>query len=137
MPLIAVGLPKEAPMKNLTMEGLSSKRRAVMMMSPVRLLCAGIICGGLFASAGAWANIYFRDSDRITLRNYIFAPADRGILYHPGSPLPENVNYTELPPSITVNLPPPPKGAVYVSSGGNVYLLDRSTRMVVDSLSVY
>jgi hypothetical protein len=96
-----------------------------------------VICAGLLVSATAKADIYFRDPDRVVLKEYVTAPTERVTFYAPGTILPETVTYTELPTTVTTRLMSPPEGAVYVSSGGNVYLLDKRKRRVIDAVQLY
>ncbi len=96
-----------------------------------------LICAGLLTSISAKADVYFRDPDRVVLRDYVTAPTERVTFYTPGTILPETVTYTELPTTVTTKLVSPPSGAVYVSSGGNVYLIDKSSRKILDAVSLY
>lgn len=100
-------------------------------------IALAVICAGLLVSATAQADIYFRDPDRVVLREYVTAPAERVTFYAPGTVLPETITYTELPTTVTTRLLSPPSGAVYVSAGGNVYLLDKRNRRVIDAVQLY
>ncbi|MEZ0223595.1 MAG: hypothetical protein ACAH83_03505 [Alphaproteobacteria bacterium] len=96
-----------------------------------------LICAGLLVSATAQAEIYFRDPDRVVLKEYVTAPSEQVTFYAPGTIIPETVTYTELPMTVTTRLMAPPSGSVYVSSGGNVYLLDKKKRRVIDAVQLY
>ena len=51
-----------------------------------------------------------------------------------GRPLPPDVVYYELPPSIVVKLGPPPRGHRYIRVGSDVLMLAIGTGMVIDAL---
>ena len=58
--------------------------------------------------------------------------------YKPGTVIPETVTYSPLPETVTTRLPAPPSGEVYVSSSDNgIYLINPTTRTVVDTINVY
>lgn len=96
-----------------------------------------LICAGLLTSVSAKADVYFRDNDRVILKDYVTAPSEKVTFYTPGTVLPETVTYTELPDTVTTKLSPAPAGDVYVSSGGNVYLIQKDSRKIVDAVQLY
>ncbi len=96
-----------------------------------------LIAAGLLASVSAKADVYFRDPDRVILKDYVTAPSENVTFYSPGTILPETVTYTELPSTVTTKLVPAPAGATYVSSGGNVYLINKSDRKIIDAVQLY
>lgn len=100
-------------------------------------IALALICAGLLTSISAKADIYFRDPDRVVLKEYVTAPTERVTFYSAGTILPETVTYTELPTTVTTKLATPPEGAVYVSSGGNVYLIEKKSRKIIDAVSIY
>lgn len=104
-----------------------------------------------------WKRHYFiYDNDRDVLRGYIrkhrwyycppgtykrghhcVIPRGHPVFYTPGSRLPYDVYYTELPPYLVAELAPPPPGAVYVRHYDDIYLIDARTRLVLDALSLF
>lgn len=110
------------------------------MKNFVKMLGLAAVCGGLMASAPAKADTYFRTTDKVILRSYVTAPTTTTstvTFYKPGTVLPETVTYSELPTTVTTKLVPAPEGDVYVSEGGNVYLINKEKRVVVDGITVY
>ena len=102
-----------------------------------RLMFVAVVASGLAGSLPAKADVYFRDNDRDVLHNYVTStptPDSAATFYSPGASLPATVNYTEVPAAVTSQLSPPPAGDEYVTVGRNVYLIDRTTLMVVDAL---
>jgi hypothetical protein len=107
-------------------------------MKKIVTLCAlGIIGAGLVTSVSARAEVYFRDTDRVILKDYVTAPSETTTFYSAGTVLPETVTYTELPATVTTKLVAAPAGDEYVSAGGNVYLIDKSNRKVIDAVQLY
>ncbi|ARU32630.1 hypothetical protein CAP31_13680 [Sulfuriferula sp. AH1] len=51
-----------------------------------------------------------------------------------GRPLPRDVVYYDLPPSVIVNLGPPPSGHRYIRVAGDILLIAIGTGMVVDAI---
>ena len=96
-----------------------------------------LICAGLLVSVSAKADMYFRDPDRVVLKDYVTAPGEHVTFYNSGTILPDTVTYSELPETVTTRLSPAPANSVYVSSGGNVYLIDRGSRKILDSVELY
>jgi hypothetical protein len=107
------------------------------MKNFVRLFALAVIAAGLLASAAAKADVYFRDNDRVVLREYVTAPSEHVTFYTAGSILPETVTYSELPSTVVEKLSPAPSGATYVSYGGNVYLIDKKKRTIIDAVQLY
>jgi hypothetical protein len=54
------------------------------------------------------------------------------IFYAPGAYLPSTVFYEPLPTTVLM----PPSGYLYVQTAGGVYLMDRNTRLIADSISL-
>jgi hypothetical protein len=96
-------------------------------------LAGGIIMSGSPAKA---AVTYFRSEDRPVLYNYIttIPPSRTVTFYTPGTALPGDVAYTELPANVTTRLVSPPAGDRIVYIGRNVYLIEPQKRVVVDAL---
>ncbi len=58
-----------------------------------------------------------------------------GRLYAVGAVIPVGVQYEVLAPTVVAVAPPPPN-AVYVQTGGNVYVMDRTTRTILDAVNL-
>jgi hypothetical protein len=107
-----------------------------------KLLSVTLICGALACSmpAKAATTVYFRDSDRVILKEYVTRPATTTstvTYYEPGAILPSTVTYTELPATVTAKLVAPPPGASYVMIDGNAYLVDTQKRVIIDAERLY
>jgi hypothetical protein len=104
-----------------------------------QVLCYAALCGGLMTSIPAKADFYFTGDDRLVLKRYVVEPAPVTgdvVFYERGTVIPETVRYEQLPLAVTRQLTAPPQGDVYVSYGGNVYLVD-THRRVIDSIELY
>jgi hypothetical protein len=106
-----------------------------------KLLSVAVICGALACSmpAKAATTVYFRDSDRVLLKEYVTTPPATSTVtfYERGTVLPSTVTYTELPSTVTAKLVAPPPGASYVMIDGNAYLVDTQKRVVIDAEKIY
>lgn len=108
------------------------------MKTTLKTLTLAVIAAGIaFAVTPAAANVYFRTSDTVVLRSYVPAPKETVTFYATGDLLPETVTYAELPTTVTTKLIAPPAGAFYVSAGGNVYLMERKSRRIIDAVQLY
>ena len=96
-----------------------------------------LIAAGLLTSISAKADVYFRDPDRVILKSYVTAPSEHVTFYAPGQVIPDTVTYTELPTTVTTKLAPAPADSAYVSYGGNVYLISKKDRKVLDAVELY
>ncbi len=108
------------------------------MNTLAKLLGIAVVCGGIAVSLPAKAEFYFTDNDRLILRRAVVEPSDydQVTFYTRGTILPETVHYQVLPLAVTRGLAPAPEGDVYVSYGGNVYLIDRD-RKIIDATELY
>lgn len=95
-------------------------------------------------------NIGFQDNDRIAIRNFYSNPANcppglakKGNGCMPpgqakkwaiGRPLPRDVIYYDLPPSLSVQLSVPPSGYKYVRVAGDILMIAVGTGMVVSAV---
>lgn len=96
---------------------------------------------------------YFDDRSRIYIRDYYAEqyrsgrcppglakkhngcmPPGQARKWQIGRPLPRDVVYYDLPPSVVVNLGPPPSGHRYVRVAGDILLIAIGTGMVVDAI---
>lgn len=106
------------------------------MKNIAKLLSFAVICGATtLAHVPAKADFYFTDNDRVILRRAVVRPAENVTVFSPGTVIPETVTYEELPMEVTRQLSPAPDGDLYVSYGGNVYLIDHDRR-VVDTIDL-
>ncbi len=101
------------------------------MKSLGKILGIAVLCGVACSVPAKADTVYFRDSDR-TMHDYVTVPSDNGTVtfYERGSVLPDTVTYTQLPTTVTTRLAPAPEGDVYVTAGGNAYLIDHDRRIV-------
>lgn len=102
----------------------------------------------------AQSKTYFNDQQRVVIRQYYeesfhsgrcppgLAKKKNGCLppgqakkWSKGKPLPKDVVYYELPPSVVVNLGAPPAGHKYVRIATDILLIAIGTGMVVDAIS--
>jgi hypothetical protein len=142
-------------MKNLAkMLGLTMILGAFLSAAPAR---AWYDQDGNWHSGG-WhrmeeSRVFFRDSDRTFLRGYVnqssvFCPLaghrracvqrpQNVVFFQPGSVIPRDVTYTELPESVSARLPAAPQGTIYVRANDNIYLMNRHDRMVIDAINVF
>lgn len=137
------------------------------MKSYAKLLSAVALCTVIGSVAARAETLVVQDSDRDVIREWVYEshngcppgtvmteqkrwfglvhPQHHCVIpqgstvtyYQPGSILPSTVTYTPLPETITTRLPAPPSGAVYVTSGTGVYLVNPQTRTVVDTIKLY
>jgi hypothetical protein len=109
------------------------------MKTHARILSLALVAASLCLGTAAKADIYIRESDHVVLRNYVTAPAPTETItfYTIGNELPQMTTYAELPTVVTSQLATPPAGAIYVSANGNVYLIDRRTRRILDAVQLY
>jgi hypothetical protein len=129
------------------------------------ILSLALVFGGLVAATQARTEtIVLRDNDRTLLSDWVIfnnqgcppgsmmvktkhlfrssshrctVPQGKTVtFYKTGSILPTTTTYTELPSYVVEQLPPPPSGDIYVTADNNVYLINPSTRTVVESVRV-
>lgn len=105
-------------------------------------------------SGNVTVNFNFNDNDRVVLGNYYGDMESRGHCppglakkhngcmppgqakkWQVGRPLPRDVRYYDLPPSLTVRLTPPPSGYKYVRVAKDILLIAAGTGMVAAGLS--
>lgn len=98
-------------------------------------------------------NHHFQDRDRFAVRNYYAELGRRGHCppglakkhngcmppgqvrrWRVGSPLPHGVVYYNLPPSLVVQLTPPPVGYRYVRVASDILMIARGTGMVAAAI---
>ena len=99
-------------------------------------------------------NFNFSDNDRVVLGDYYGEMESRGHCppglakkhngcmppgqakkWQKGRPLPRDVVYYDLPPSLTVRLTPPPSGYKYVRVAKDILLIAAGTGMVAAGIS--
>jgi len=97
----------------------------------------------------------FASNDRLSIQQYYSAAVGRGACppglakkqngclppghakrWIVGQPLPANITWYAVPHDLVVRLTPPPYGHRYVYLDGGVLLLNVSSRLVVDSVSI-
>ena len=109
------------------------------MKKASKLLGLALAGGIIMTSFPVKAALYFRDTDRTVLHNYVTtlpAPESTVTFYNPGTVLPETITYTELPDSVTMKLTAPPTGNKFVAIGRNVYLINPEKRVIVDAIKL-
>jgi hypothetical protein len=137
------------------------------MKNFAKIMGAAALCTMIGVSVARAETVVLQDSDRDVIREYVYeshggCPAGTvmtekqrwfGLVhpqhncvipkgatvtfYQPGTVIPDTVTYTQLPTTVTTQLPAAPAGAVYVTSGNGVYLIDPTTRRVVDTINIY
>lgn len=105
------------------------------------------------AGPGYGQQVYFDDRQRVVIRDYYAGefrsghcppglakkhngcmPPGQARKWRIGQPLPRDVVYYDLPPSVVVSLGPPPSGHRYVRVAGDILLAAIGTALVVDAL---
>lgn len=96
---------------------------------------------------------HFEDRNRVVVRDYYVKeynsghcppglakkhngcmPPGQAKKWRVGQPLPREVVYYELPPSLVVQIGPPPSGYRYVRVAGDILMIAIGTSMVVDAI---
>jgi hypothetical protein len=109
--------------------------------------------GGNAQAQPARSGTYFGDSHRVTVREYYgnefrrghcppgLAKKNNGCMppgqakkWHMGRPLPRDVIFYDLPPSLVVSIGTPPAGHRFVRVASDILLIAIGTGMVVDSI---
>lgn len=102
---------------------------------------------------GPVAGIRFQDKDRLAVRNYYAElgrggqcppglakkengcmPPEQARRWQVGAPLPRGVAYYSLPPSLVVQLTPPPEGYRYVRVASDILMIANGTGMVAAAI---
>jgi Ni/Co efflux regulator RcnB len=98
-------------------------------------------------------DVYFGDEDRVIVRDYYEERQNKGHCppglakkrngcmppgqakkWHKGRPLPRDVIYHDLPPSVVVKLRLPPSGHKYVRVAADILLIAIGTGIVIDAI---
>jgi Ni/Co efflux regulator RcnB len=98
-------------------------------------------------------DVYFGDEDRVIVRDYYeerehkghcppglakkrngCMPPGQAKKWHKGLPLPRDVIYHDLPPSVVVKLRLPPSGHKYVRVAADILLIAIGTGIVIDAI---
>jgi Ni/Co efflux regulator RcnB len=98
-------------------------------------------------------DVYFGDEDRVIVRDYYeerqskghcppglakkrngCMPPGQAKKWHKGRPLPRDVIYHDLPPSVVVKLRLPPSGHKYVRVAADILLIAIGTGIVIDAI---
>ena len=98
-------------------------------------------------------DVYFGDEDRVIVRDYYeesqhkghcppglakkrngCMPPGQAKKWHKGRPLPRDVIYHDLPPSVLIKLRLPPSGQKYVRVAADILLIAIGTGIVIDAI---
>jgi Ni/Co efflux regulator RcnB len=98
-------------------------------------------------------DVYFGDEDRLIVRDYYeerqhkghcppglakkhngCMPPGQAKKWHRGRPLPREVIYHDLPPSVLIKLRLPPSGQKYVRVAADILLITIGTGIVIDAI---
>lgn len=109
--------------------------------------------GQHYESGGSSVQIRFGDSDRRVVQEYFgsqgrsgscppgLAKKNNGCLppgqakkWNRGAPLPQGIEYYDLPRELLIRLPVPPSGQRYVRIAGDILLIAIGTNMVMDAI---
>jgi hypothetical protein len=99
------------------------------------------------------AKVSLRESDRVVLRKYIsshheqwcppgLAKKHNGCMppgqlkYRVGARLPTDIRYEILPRSVIRTLAPLPPDNIYIRTGRDVYVMDKTTRVILDAVTL-
>ncbi|MEZ0224015.1 MAG: hypothetical protein ACAH83_05640 [Alphaproteobacteria bacterium] len=102
---------------------------------------------------GKSKKVTLRDHDRVVIREYIgrhhgswcppgLAKKHNGCMppgqlkYRVGARLPTEIRYEILPRSIVRTLTPLPRDNIYIRTGRDVYVMDKTTRVILDAVTL-
>ncbi len=137
------------------------------MRNYAKILSAAAVCGVMAASVAHADTVVLGEPDRTVVQEYVYQtnngcppgavmkketrwfglvhpehscviPKGTNVtVYQPGMAIPSTVSYTPLPATVVSRLPAAPAGDVYVTSDNQIYLINPTTRTVVQSAPLY
>ncbi len=126
-------LPKDA-----TPEQIQTFRKS--FEEATRVARAGAKAGEIFkpevsAYIRGTLRTHFQGQDRVELRKTIFEAENETVPMRINYPYPQTKEFTEMPPTLLLNLPQLPKELRYRFVGRNLILVDRENNLIVDYMA--
>jgi hypothetical protein len=78
---------------------------------------------------------HFRGQERMEIRKTIFEAENKTVPLRVNYPYPQSKEYTEMPPTLLLQLPQLPKELRYRFVGTNMLLMDRENNLIIDYMT--